>query len=117
MRVLSGARHTNIRRGPLTRGEINTIEDFVEILQWAQVDRVGLQSATVYRKTVIGTGAQFTVYDDGGIGRWGDSTLPSAVVKCTHFQLGNREGKENTVQDTQNQRVCTATSTKRGCHV
>lgn len=114
MRKVSAVRHTNIRRGPLTSAEIKTIEDFVEILQSAQVDRVALESITVYRKKVIGTGAQFTVYDDAGIGHWGNGklNLPSAVVKCAHFKLV-RASETTTVQDTQNQRVRIATPLNR----
>ena len=100
---LSKSRHTHIRRSPLVNGEIKTIEDFLELLQSALVDRVVLQSVDEYRKNVIGTGSQFTVFDDCGIGRWGNS-LPSAVVKCAHFQLV-RAGEKTTVQDTQNRRV------------
>jgi len=110
MHKVSETRHTNVRRGPLTSGEIETIEDFVGVLQSALVDRVALQSSTNYRKNVIGTGAQFTVYDDTGIGRWGTSNrLPPVVVKCARFQLSGgsatRRSEKTTVQDTRNRRV------------
>ena len=95
-------RHTNVRRVPLTSGEIKTIEDFVGVLNLAQVDRVAFESKTDYRKKVIGAGAQFTVYDDAGIGRWGSGSLnlPPAVVKCAHFKLVGASGK-TAVPDTQ----------------
>lgn len=106
MRKVSEARHTNILRGPLVAGEIKTIEDFVGILQSAQVDRVIMASITDYRTNVIGTGAQFTVYDDTGIARFAHShlNLPSAVVKCAHLQLA-RGGEVTTMVDIQKQQV------------
>lgn len=65
---------------------INTIRDFLELLNVTQIQRVQRESPTTYRSKILNDkGSQFTVYTDDGIKAHGQ---PPSVVKCAKFALG-----------------------------
>ena len=81
---------TNVGGLATSHIEIKTINDFLKIVNSGDVHRVELDSILVYRKNLIGSGAQSTIYDDAGIH---PQSLPSAaVVKCARFHLSNKKG-------------------------
>lgn len=64
---------------------INTIRDFLELLNITRVKRVQLESSSSYRSKILNDkGSQFIVYTDDGIRAYGQ---PPSVVKCAKFAL------------------------------
>ena len=79
--------------------EIKTINDFLKIVNSGDVHRVELDSITVYRKNLIGSGSQSMIYDDAGIHP--QSLCSAAVVKCARFQISNKK----TIPENEDRRV------------
>src|SRR5208282_56363 len=75
---------TKIVDSEASNTEIKTVKDFLTIINLADIQRVEIENITTYRSHCIGSGSQCRIFDDRGMRRAG---LPSAVIKCSHFQL------------------------------
>lgn len=76
------------RKNEVSKTPIQTISDFVSLVQSSRVQRVQCHSLSEYCSEVVSDeGSQFTVYTDGGIVRY---DKPQAVVKCTKLKLSEK---------------------------
>jgi len=74
----------------LLTGHVPSLNDLLKLLNAADVKRVQLDSASVYRKQLVSDdGSQFTVFGDDGVKRYGQ---PIGVVKSAKFKV-NEQGK------------------------
>lgn len=65
--------------------EINTVRDFVTFIEAGDVQRVTLESVSVYRSKILSDhGSQFTIYTGDGILLY---EKPAVVVKCAKLRL------------------------------
>lgn len=64
---------------------INTIRDFLQVLNLSRVRRIQRESSSTYRSKILNDkGSQFIVYTGDGIEAYGQ---PRSVVKCAKFAL------------------------------
>jgi hypothetical protein len=74
----------------LRTGHLTSLNDLLKLLNAADVKRVQLDSASVYRKQLVSDdGSQFTVFGDDGVKRYGQ---PIGVVKSAKFKV-NEQGQ------------------------
>jgi len=80
--------------------EIKTLKDFLRIVKSGDVWRAEIDHITTYRSNFIGSGSQFTIFDERGLRLQG---LPSAVIKCPLFHLS----PDKVFPETKDRRVTT----------